>query len=29
MEGSGYGVIEVVSWDLSGGTEENYEKPQT
>jgi hypothetical protein len=26
LEGSGYYLIELLSWHLIGGTEENYEK---
>jgi hypothetical protein len=26
MEGSGLGLIDILSWHLPGGTEENHEK---
>jgi hypothetical protein len=28
LEGNGHGIIEVISWNLPGGTEENG-KPQS
>jgi hypothetical protein len=28
LEGSGHGLIEIISYLLDGGTEENYEIPQ-
>jgi hypothetical protein len=28
LEGSGCGIIEVLSWDLFGRTEEKHVKPQ-
>jgi hypothetical protein len=27
LEGSDYGVIEVLSWNLDGGTEKSHQKP--